>query len=97
MWPFKGGFCIYTYHVKVPKSCVLAHINIRGEILSKVPIELISNDADTEPFDKKLFLCSLTNREQTFIYAYQKDNFLVSQPKHMLRVLKRTVSIRRFF
>ena len=27
----------------------------------------------------------------------QKNNFLISQPKHMLCVLKRTVSIRRFF
>ena len=29
--------------------------------------------------------------------AYQKINFLISQPKHMLWVLKRTVSMRRFF
>ena len=29
--------------------------------------------------------------------AYQKYNSLISQPKHMLRVLKRTVSMRRFF
>ena len=29
--------------------------------------------------------------------AYQKYNFLISQPKHMLLVLKRTVSMRRFF
>ena len=29
--------------------------------------------------------------------AYWKINFLISQPKHMLRVLKRTVSMRRFF
>ena len=27
----------------------------------------------------------------------KKPNFLISQPKHMLRVLKRTVSMRRFF
>ena len=27
----------------------------------------------------------------------QKNNFLISQPKHMLWVLKRTVSMRRFF
>ena len=27
--------------------------------------------------------------------AYQKNNFLISQPKHMLWVLKRTVSMRR--
>ena len=29
--------------------------------------------------------------------VYQKNNFLISQPKHLLGVLKRTVSMRRFF
>ena len=29
--------------------------------------------------------------------AYQKIIFLISQPKHMLWVLKRTVSMRQFF
>ena len=29
--------------------------------------------------------------------AYQKNNFLISQPKHMLWVLQRTISMRRFF
>ena len=29
--------------------------------------------------------------------VYQKINFLISQPKHMLWVLKTTVSMRRFF
>ena len=29
--------------------------------------------------------------------VYQKTNFLISQHKHMLWVLKRTVSMRRFF
>ena len=29
--------------------------------------------------------------------VYQKINFLISHPKHMLWVLKRTVSLRRFF
>ena len=29
--------------------------------------------------------------------AYQKINFLISQPKHILWVLKRTLSMRRFF
>ena len=28
--------------------------------------------------------------------VYHKNNFLISQPKHMLWVLKRTISIRRF-
>ena len=30
-------------------------------------------------------------------WVYQKINFLISQPKHMLWVLKRTVSMRQFF
>ena len=29
--------------------------------------------------------------------AYQKNIFLISQPKHMFLVLKRTVSMKRFF
>ena len=29
--------------------------------------------------------------------VYQKINFLISQPKYMLWVLKRTLSLRRFF
>ena len=29
--------------------------------------------------------------------AYRKTSFLISQPKHMLWVLKRTVSMRRLF
>ena len=29
--------------------------------------------------------------------VHQKIHFLISQPKHMLWVLKRTVSMRRFF
>ena len=29
--------------------------------------------------------------------VYQKAIFLIAQPKHMLWVLKRTVSMRRFF
>ena len=28
---------------------------------------------------------------------YQKKNFLIFQPKHILWVLKRTVSVKRFF
>ena len=35
---------------------------------------------------------------RTFVKsAYQKINFLISQPKHMLWEIKRTVSMRRFF
>ena len=34
---------------------------------------------------------------RTLVSVYRKFNFLISQPKHMLWVLKRTVSMRRFF
>ena len=40
---------------------------------------------------------SLDTKVWTFKSAYQKIIFLISQPKHMLWVLKRTVSMRLFF
>ena len=40
----------------------------------------------------------LLGRYRTLVKsAYRKTDFLISQPKHMLWVLKRTVSIRRVF
>ena len=45
---------------------------------------------------KKVLISSIIDRPLVKS-AYQKNNFLISQPKHMLWVLKRTVSIRRFF
>ena len=39
-----------------------------------------------------------SERSRTLVMsAYQKNNFLISKPKHTLWVLKRTVSMRRFF
>ena len=45
------------------------------------------------------FRCSNINIQLGLICnsAYQKINFLICQPKHMLWLLKRTVSMRRFF
>ena len=40
---------------------------------------------------------SLTTHRALVKSAYQKNNFLISQPKHMLWVLKRTVLMRWFF
>ena len=45
-------------------------------------------------------LQSLTWHHETILvrmHLAKKFNFLISQPKHMLWVLKRTVSMRRFF
>ena len=42
--------------------------------------------------------CKITGKKRTLVKsAQQKLHFLISQPKHMLWVLKRTVSMRRFF
>ena len=41
-------------------------------------------------------LCYLSHRPLVKS-AKQKNDFLISEPKHMLWVLKRTVSMRRFF
>ena len=50
--------------------------------ISEDPDEMLQNAAFHRPPDKS---------------AYWKIIFLISKPKHMLRVLKRTVSMRRFF
>ena len=54
---------------------------------------------------KSCFYLQSSRFSMPYIYAtrplvksvYQKINFLISQPKHMLWVLKRTVSMRRFY
>ena len=47
---------------------------------------------------KNAFSPILNLRPRTLVKSvYQKINFLISQPKHMLWALKRTVSMRRFF
>ena len=42
-------------------------------------------------------VCCLTHYQALVKSAYQKNDFIISQPKNMLWVLKRTVSMRRFF
>ena len=44
--------------------------------------KLLVEDTSGEPFVKRV---------------YQKNNFLISQPKHMLWVLKRTVTLKWLF
>ena len=52
--------------------------------------------ASCEGSGETVWMCRLYARppDQS---VYWKINFLISQPKHMLWVLKRTVSMRRFF
>ena len=53
--------------------------------------------------DKILVMITQSQCNNLYIFrtlvksAYQKTNFLISQPKHMLWVLKRTVSMRQIF
>ena len=61
-----------------------------GEIFEKVNFEK-KNQQITKEHAKLLSIRPLVKR------VYQKYDFLVSQPKHMLWVLKRTISMRRFF
>ena len=46
---------------------------------------------------KKGYVRNIFNIRPLVKSAYQIFNFLISQSKHMLWVLKRTVSMRRFF
>ena len=51
-------------------------------------------------FHVKFVIILNFSKEYTGLYLRvynKKNNFLVSQPKHMLWVLKRTVSLRQFF
>ena len=98
--PLKGG-CTGSFEsifAKMPhcwKSHVSAHMcSLIGPFvvpcpaaqwpvqLNKMPSQIILEWTIIRPPDKS---------------AYQKIIFLISQPKHMLWVLKRTVSMRRFF
>ena len=59
-----------------------------------------SSQADLTDLLGNVSECGLNNYFQDLVKsAYQKNNFLflIFQPKHMLWVLKRTVSMRRFF
>ena len=53
-------------------------------------VVLISSDS----LDQPEYLAVLI---RAGLKVYQKFNFLISQPKHMLWVLRRTVSMNRFF
>ena len=46
---------------------------------------------------KKGYVRNIFNIRPLVKSAYQKFNFLISQPEHMVWVLKRTVSMRWFF
>ena len=57
-----------------------------------------SVDPDEMPcYICSISFCSIGRLRPLVKSAYQKINFLISQPKHMLWVLKRIVSMRQFF
>ena len=68
-----------------------------SELSTGIKLEL----SDGEKFDysyREVLAKILTTFIQALVKsAYQKNDFLISQPKHMLWVLKRTVSMRWFF
>ena len=49
---------------------------------------------NTDGFMFKNLQCLIIDEAKS---GYQNIDFLISEPKHMLWVLKRTVSMRRFF
>ena len=55
------------------------------------------NIVENEIYDRLDGLAENVKASLDMISAYLKMNFLISQPKHMLWVLKRTVSLRWFF
>ena len=52
---------------------------------------------DSEGSGKTSHMCRIVFNRPLVKSTYQKINFLISQTKHMLWVLKRSVSMRRFF
>ena len=81
---FAPHLILIFYLVSVAEPFTLSHTwseTPKSGFLVPRPTSKIPNKAHTRPLVKS---------------AYQKNNF-ISQPKHMLWVLKRTVSMRRFF
>ena len=56
--------------------------------------DILTSVDSNEPVQPPL---KLRNSRPLVKSGYQKINFLISQPKHMLWVLKRTVSMQQFF
>ena len=67
----------------------------------------VASDDYTDIFGKLMLLYSARTQDELIFHVgiaglylrvvKQANNFLISQPKHMLWVLKRTVSMRQFF
>ena len=58
----------------------------------------VTCQASVSSLDLTQLILKLTNQEFIAVKsAYQNINFLISQAKHMLWVLKRTISMRWFF
>ena len=61
------------------------------------PILVLVQSRKTRPWLTERLLMGGKESNQTTKKTWSKINFLISQPKHMLWVLKRTVSMRQFF
>ena len=74
-------------------------LSLYSEIEFTIGTEVDSSiQINTFKFRKlEVFVHNLYNNRPIVKSAYQKINFLISQPKHMLCVLKRTISMRRLF
>ena len=99
-WPLKTGFTVYDLHMKLRLAM---HYCKHG-------ISPLSNAWYMYAAQKTTFSCTIIFHQ---LLAFSKDQlycrhpdkecinenyfFLIYQPKHMLWVLKRTISMRRFF
>ena len=72
---------------------------LRNGWLTKVRAKMYASNPKIDSWPAqlcfKILICTLIMH--LVKSAYQKNNFLISQQKHMLWVLKRTVSMRRLF
>ena len=92
------GCCSLTFHTSY-KNGMIGHRGGGGErcqsaqkqFIIKIYLELILY----KPVGKYQFTMACIRA--LVMIAYQVINCLISQPKHMLWVLKRTIELRRFF
>ena len=102
-WPFYTGFTVglyfhmlYVFYSSKKTLCIYYTCIITEESYQLLVAGFI-------PINTRQQRTSLTFKPSVYIArppdksSYWKTIFLISQPKHMLWVLKRTISMRRFF
>ena len=100
MWKELGNIlCNHDPKVKVKVNKRYVRCCIIDCILIVFCVQDVMTDetADSEAQAHQELHCLSIRPSVTCKSAYPKNNFLLSQPKCMLWVLKRTVSMRRFF